>query len=153
LNHALARPSAAARRSFAHFAGSAVMTPAQGIAKLGFRRWYERQLIEGHVWFVTCFLCMIVVAACLEQLDVSGPFLQFVWNAALVVAAAYVCFKSLRWYNFLLARAETLGAQSSCKECSTYGILKVVDAGHGGESSWIRVRCKKCGHEWRMDGA
>jgi hypothetical protein len=139
------------------------MTPAQGIAKLGFRRWYERQLIEGHLYFVTCFLCMIVVAACLEQLDLRGPFLQQLWNGGWVAGAAYVCFKTLRWYNFLLARAETLGAQSSCTQCSTYGILKVIDAGHGmpasaeaaaaGDNSWIRVRCKKCGHEWRMDGA
>ena len=139
------------------------MTPAQGIEKLGFRRWYERQLIEGHLYFVTCFLCMIVVAAGLEQLDVRGPVLQQLWNGGLVAGAAYLCFKTLRWYNCLLARAETLGAQSSCAQCSTYGILKVVDAGCGtpgsaeaeaaGDNSWIRVRCKKCGHEWRMDNA
>lgn len=129
------------------------MTTAQGIAKLGFRRWYERQLIQGHVWFVTCFLCMIVVAACLEQLDLGGPLLEQFYDAALLAGAAYVCFKSMRWYSFLLGRAETLGAQSSCTQCSTYGILKVVDVGSGDECSWIRVRCKKCGHEWRMDGA
>jgi hypothetical protein len=129
------------------------MTPAQGIDKLGFRRWYERQLIQGHVWFVTCFVCMIVVAAGLEQLDLSGPLLQLLWNGLLVAGAAWVCFKSLRWYNFLLGRAEALGAQSNCARCSTYGILKVVDAGRADADSWIRVRCKKCGHEWRMDGA
>ena len=136
------------------------MTPAQGIAKLGFRRWYERQLIEGHVYFVTCFLSMIVVAACLEQFDVRGPVLSQLWNGALVVGCAVLCVKSLRWYNFLLVRAETLGAQSSCAQCSTYGILRVVEAGAGAlegapnpDNSWIRVRCKKCGHEWRMDNA
>ena len=138
------------------------MTPAQGIAKLGFRRWYERQLIEGHVYFVTCFLSLITFAACLEQFDGRGPLGQQFWTAALIVGSALLCFKSLRWYNFLLARAETLGAQSSCSQCSTYGILAVVDAGHStagadaatvGYSSWIRVRCKKCGHEWRMENA
>ena len=37
------------------------MSPADGIRKLGFRRWYERQLIESHAYFLTCFLCMIKV--------------------------------------------------------------------------------------------
>ena len=137
------------------------MTPAQGIDKLGFRRWYERQLIEGHVYFVTCFLSLIVFAASLEQFDVRGPVGQQIWMAVLVVGSALLCFKSLRWYSFLLARAEVLGSQSSCAQCSAYGILQVVEAGcgapasaeaeSGGDNSWIRVRCKKCGHEWRMD--
>jgi hypothetical protein len=132
------------------------MTSAQGIDKLGFRRWYERQLIEGHVYFVTCFLSLITFAASLEQFDPHGPFVQQVWMATLLAGSAYVCFKSMRWYSFLLARAETLGAQSNCERCEAYGILKVVEAGHGapgGDTHWIRVRCKKCGHEWRMDNA
>ena len=137
------------------------MTPAQGIDKLGFRRWYERQLIEGHVYFVTCFLSLIMFAASLEQFDSRGPLGEQIWMAALLAASGYVCFKCLRWYNFLLVRAETLGAQSNCARCEAYGILKVVEAGHGtaqdaasaGDNSWIRVRCKKCGHEWRMDNA
>jgi hypothetical protein len=134
------------------------MTAAQGIEKLGFRRWYERQLIEGHVYFVTCFLCLIVLAACLEQFDFHGAWDQQVWFVVLIVGSGILCFKSLGWYNFLLGRAETLGAQSSCAQCSVYGVLQVVDAGQAdpevqgaADNSWIRVRCKKCGHEWRMD--
>jgi hypothetical protein len=134
------------------------MTAAQGIEKLGFRRWYERQLIQGHLYFVTCFVSLIVLATCLEQIDWHGSWGQQLWMAALVVGSAILCFKSLRWYNFLLARAEALGAQSNCAQCSTYGVLKVIGAGQpapeterGRDNSWIRVRCKKCGHEWRMD--
>ena len=134
------------------------MTTAQGIEKLGFRRWYERQLIEGHVYFVTCFLSLIAFAACLEQIDWHGPWMQQIWMGVLLVGSAVLCLKSLRWYNFLLARAETLGAHSNCPQCDVYGVLRVVgaaqaDACHGRaqDNSWIRVRCKKCGHEWRMD--
>ena len=39
------------------------MEPADSISRLGFARWYERQLIEGHAWFVSGFACMIAVAA------------------------------------------------------------------------------------------
>jgi len=140
---------------------NSVMTPAQGIEKLGFRRWYERQLIEGHMYFVTCFLSLITFAACLEQIEWRGPLVQQATMIALIVAAGVVCIMSLRRYNFLLVRAEALGAQSNCSHCSAYGVLKVVGAGHGDrvpgaeraepDNPWIRVRCKKCGHEWRMD--
>ena len=137
------------------------MTPAEGIAKLGFRRWYERQLIEGHVYFVTCFLSLMAIAASLEQIDWRGPLPQLAFMLAVLVAGAAVCVASLRRYNFLLVRAECLGAQSNCPHCKVYGVLQVLGAGSGEErfggfferadNPWIRVRCKKCGHEWRID--
>jgi hypothetical protein len=138
------------------------MTPAEGIGKLGFRRWYERQLIEGHMYFVSCFLAMILLAATLEQIDWRGPLLQLLYMLGVVGAAAAVCFASLRQYSFLLGRAEVFGAQSKCEQCGVYGILRVIGAGFeepGGlrlkrsDNTWIRVRCKKCGHEWRMDNS
>ena len=136
------------------------MTPAEGIRKLGFRRWYERQLIESHVYFVTCILSMILVAVCAEQID---------WRAAgqdlalfgYLIGGSALAFASLRRYNFLLLRAECFGNQSTCRNCLTYGVVAVLDAGvadadqerdtASADNSWIRVRCKKCGHEWRMD--
>ena len=138
------------------------MTPAEGISKLGFRRWYERQLIEGHVYFVTCFLSMIVIAASLEQIDWRASPTQIMFLLAVLVAGGAVCVGSLRRYNFILVRAECLGAQSNCPQCGVYGVLKVVSAGEGEErrmggvlmrvdNPWIRVRCKKCEHEWRME--
>ena len=135
------------------------MTPAEGIAKLGFRRWYERQLIEGHVSLVTCLLSMILVAACFEQIDWHGPVLKLLFMIAVISAGAWLCLRAVLRYNFLLFRAEHLGEQSSCGQCRTYGVLQVLGAGgdtgqgaetSGSDNSWIRVRCKKCGHEWRM---
>ena len=137
------------------------MTPAEGISKFGFRRWYERQLIEGHMYFVTCFLCLMTVAICVEQIDWRAPILQITFLLSVILAGAVLCVASLRWYNFLLARAECLGAQSNCAQCETYGVLAVLD-GRGGDDApnealasagggCLRVRCKKCGHEWIME--
>ena len=39
------------------------MELSKGIRKIGFRRWYERQLIESHLYFVSSFLCLIAVMA------------------------------------------------------------------------------------------
>lgn len=140
------------------------MTPAQGIEKLGFRRWYERQLIEGHVYFVTCFLSMIAIAVSLEQIDLQASAAEIMFLLSVLVAGGAVCVGSLRRYNFILVRAECFGSQSSCAECGVYGVLKVVRAGeseerrgHGlpirADNPWMRVRCKKCGHEWRIENS
>ena len=47
------------------------MEPARTIARLGFRKWYERRLIEAHAWLVTALLCAIYVEAALEGLNLG----------------------------------------------------------------------------------
>ena len=132
------------------------MTPAEGIRKLGFRRWYERQLIEGHVYFVTALLSTIVVAVCLEQIEWSQPMRELS-SIVYIAAGVFLSMYSLRQYRLLLARAECLGGQSTCGGCATYGVLQVLEAGAAEtidgapDNRWILVRCKKCGHEWRME--
>jgi hypothetical protein len=136
------------------------MTPAEGIAKLGFRRWYERELIHGHVYLVTSFMSLIMIAVCLDQIDWRGPLVQLAFTLCALALGGALCIGSVRRYGFLLARAECFGAQSSCSRCRTYGVLKVTDAGSSEstasvvvppDNTWIRVQCKKCGHEWRID--
>ena len=48
------------------------MEPADSIGRLGFARWYERRLIEGHAWFVSTFVCTILIAAVMEELTFRG---------------------------------------------------------------------------------
>lgn len=134
------------------------MTAAEGITKLGFRRWYERQLIESHMYLVTCVLCMMAVAACVELIEWRGPFAKTAFMLGVIVGGAALGIASLRRYNTILIRAEYLGSQSSCAVCKTYGALTVTRADVGeatqtpdGDNTWLRVRCKKCGNEWQMD--
>lgn len=69
---------------------------------------------------------------------------------------------SLRRYHFIAMRAECLGGQSTCARLQdTYGSPRVLAAGAAEEratgaearadNAWIRVRCEKCGDEWRRD--
>lgn len=52
------------------------MEPADSIRRLGFARWYERRLIEAHAWFISGFICMIAIAACMEELNFRGSILR-----------------------------------------------------------------------------
>lgn len=131
------------------------MSVAGGIRKLGFRRWYERQLIEGHVYFVTGFLSGVMIMAGLEQLSVRGPPGQFQEMLALTVGGFFLAVWSLRRYHRILDRAEWHGEQSTCPQCKTYGALEVVES--GGERAddtgeWLKVRCRRCDHRWHMVG-
>ena len=138
------------------------MTPAAGISKLGFRRWYERELIDGHVYLVTFLLSLIAVAVCLEQIQWRGPVAQLMFMLTAIIAGGFLCVATLRRYSFLMVRAQSFGAQSNCPHCHIYGVLQVLDAGDVDrqdgvfavtDNLWIRVRCKKCDHEWKIDNA
>jgi hypothetical protein len=118
------------------------MEPADSIRRLGFWRWYERQLIEAHAWFITGFICIISIAAFMEELSFHGPLAQLLLYAGLVAAAALLGFYGLVRYQKILVRAERIGAQATCAACGAYGRFSMISALH--------VRCRKCSNEWRL---
>ncbi len=129
-------------------------TPAEGIARLGFRIWYERQLIEGHVWFVTAFLCAVLIMALMEELNLRGPGPLSLTVLAVIVVATLTGAVALRRYIRMLARAEALAEQCVCPGCASYGVVRVLEAGRvddDDQPQWIRVSCKKCNNEWRLE--
>jgi len=124
---------------------SSIMEPAHSIGKLGFRRWYERQLTEGFAWLVTCLLCAVVVAAGIESI---WPHLMS-WQAVLMLAFVYcvglMCWFALRRFLTLLTCAEHYASHSTCAQCGTSGRFAVLS-----ETAAMRVRCRKCEHEWTI---
>lgn len=129
-------------------------TPAEGIARLGFRIWYERQLVEGHVWFVTAFLCAVLIMALMEELNLRGPGPLSLDVLSIIVVATLTGAAALRRYIQMLTRAESLAEQCVCPGCASYGVVRVLDAGRvddDDQPQWIRVSCKKCNTEWRLE--
>lgn len=118
------------------------MEPASSIEKLGFKRWYERQLIEGHAWLVSCFLCALAIAAILEVTGFRLTSVTGLIALAFVYAAGLLCWHSLKRYRAIMAEAERLSEQSTCKTCRTYAAFSII-AQHP-----MSVRCRKCAHEW-----
>lgn len=134
------------------------MEPAAGIRKLGFKRWFERELIESHVYLVTFFLCLVLVIALFEQLGArAGGFEHAFMYAAMLGGGATGIF-SLNRYIAILFRALRLAERSTCKNCGAYARFSVLDsargpaedAADGRDEVWLKLRCTTCGHEWTM---
>lgn len=125
-----------------------------GIRRLGFRKWYERELIKSHGALVTCLLCGVTLAAMVEtaQLDRPGAVLA---SALIATAVAALGWFSWRSYITRLRRAELYGEHSTCAACGSYGRFQVVATGaqhdrNDGADAWLQVECRGCAHRWRM---
>lgn len=134
------------------------MEPALGIRKLGFKRWFERQLIESHVYLVTFFLCLILVIAVFELLESRAGGLERVLMFAAMTGGGALGFVSLNRYISLLFRALRLAERSTCKNCGAYARFSVLDSTRAHiedtaddrDELWLKVKCTTCGHEWTM---
>jgi len=127
----------------------------------GFRRWYERQLIECHAWLVTWFLGVILLVSGLEVAGAGSR--SRVLGVILLLSGLAITVFSWKRYHLLLEVAERLGEQATCPECETYARFAIKSSGpaplpdggdpalenHGG-GVWLLARCRKCGNEWTM---
>jgi hypothetical protein len=128
------------------------MEPADSIGRLGFRRWYERQLIQCHLWLVSCFLSLIMTIACMEMYSLRTGNTRAALYAILIGAGALIGIFSWGRYKRIMLAAEGYGDHSTCNDCGTYGRFDIVATGLRASQigTWLQVKCRKCGGEWRM---
>jgi len=132
---------------------------ADDIRRLGFRRWYERQLVESHAYLVGSFLALILLLAGFEGLDLLRRTPAY-YAAVLIGAAAAGLFMVVGWRRFrvLLERAEVFAAGATCPGCNAWGKIDVLaeershpdEPPETGRPHWLRVKCKRCGADWRI---
>lgn len=130
--------------------------------QVGFRKWYERQLIDSHLAFVTCLLAGITVAACLEAVDLGGHPGRSALLLSVIFLAGLVGWHSWRRYIRVLERAERYGLRSTCESCRAYARFEILASGHAAQGPyadpasealpcpWLRVRCRRCQNVWRL---
>ncbi len=118
------------------------MEPADSIGRLGFSRWYERRLIEGHAWFVSAFICVIAIAACAEELSFRGSIGRLLLYVLVILGAAATAIYGMVRYHQILGEAERIGEHATCGGCGAYARFKMI--------SPSQARCRKCNHEWRL---
>ena len=141
------------------------MDPTASIRRLGFRKWYERELIKCHAALVTCFLAGLLVAAMMESVMGRASWSwSYAGQLAIVFVAGIVGWGAWRSYITVLGRAELYGESSSCPACKTYGRFDILATGLDDvpgpaaaavaplQTAWLRVKCRKCDTAWRMPG-
>lgn len=116
------------------------------LARMGFRRWYERLLIESHLWLAACFICMIVVAAGMELLADRHGAGKFLLDALLILGGVAMAWVSWRRYARTMVAAEAIGGQAVCSHCQHYGFRLVQP----GDPVAATARCPKCSHQWLL---
>jgi hypothetical protein len=132
---------------------------SEEIRRRGFRRWYERQLIESHAYLVTAFLSLILLLAGFEAMGaLRGSPVYYVAMVGIAAAAGVVMWVAWQRFTVLLARAELFAESASCPRCQAWGKFDVLtaessgpdDPPEAGRPHWVRVRCRKCGEQWRL---
>jgi hypothetical protein len=122
---------------------------AEGIRKLGFNRWHERELIHCHGWLVVALLCAVIAFGAFESLLQHQTLWTLVSRGLIALLAGATTVWALPRFLAGLVRAQRASSQATCSECGTFGRLAVVTEGRDG--AWIKVCCRQCSHEWIME--
>ena len=116
--------------------------------RIGFRRWYERELLHSHANLVLLLLATLGLLGCAElwgQAAAVDDRLQLVAGA---LASAVIGLMALRRYLYLLQHAEFVADQASCSRCDTYAAFDPV--GEDAAGGRMQVCCRRCGHRWHI---
>lgn len=132
------------------------MNLADGIRKHGFRKWYERELIQSHLHLVLTVLSTFGLLGAFEALGASSGLTRLA-NLAAIGACGVIGVWAIRRYLYLLMHAESVANQANCPSCHTYARFDLAVDGQPpaqgpAEGSSVRVRCRQCGQHWRLDG-
>ena len=117
------------------------------MGRLGFRKWYERELLSGHAHLVLCILSVVALMASMESFR-DGPSVRLE-NVLFIVVSGAIGLWALRRYLFLTLRAEEIANQAACAACGEYGRFGIV--GQNPSRNETEVCCRKCGHKWLIN--
>jgi hypothetical protein len=137
------------------YSSSTAMTPrnylnrplAEGIRTVGFRKWYERELLSSHAHMLLALLSTIALMAALELFQ-GGSMGDKLVNVGLSILSGALALWSLRRYLYLLSHAEAVADQANCPQCAEYGRLNLVEENRVNGS--LLVQCRKCSKEWTL---
>jgi hypothetical protein len=124
------------------------MSAAQTIRRIGFRKWYERELLHSHANLVLLLLATIGLLASFEVYDRTAPLLDQLQILGTAVASALIGLFGLRRYLYLLNHAEFVADQAICRHCDTYGRFELLEERN--DPPRLQVRCRGCAHAWEI---
>lgn len=119
------------------------------IRRVGFRKWYERELIQCHLHLVLLVLAALALLGSAEAFSIKVPLHEQFVVLLCAAASAAIGLYALRRYLYLLSHAEFVADQAVCRQCEAYGRLDLLDETRDGAR--LRVRCRACQHTWTID--
>lgn len=122
------------------------MKAARTIQRLGFRKWYERELIQSHAHLVLLLLSAIGLLAAAEVYSSRQTVADQLLTLACGLISAGIGVWALRRYLYLLLHAEEVANQATCPQCQVYARWTLTD--HDEQGQRLHVRCRACEHEW-----
>lgn len=122
---------------------------AKGIRRFGFRKWYERELMQGHVHLTLTLLSALGLMGALEAASQFHTWQDRLIDVAAVLACGGIGLWSLRRYLYLLQHAEYVANQAKCPACGTYARFTLVGEPQGEQP--VTVCCRQCQHHWEID--
>ena len=120
---------------------------SDGIRRVGFRKWYERELLSSHAYLVLAILSVVALVASFEAFHGATPA-EKLMDVMFVVVSGGIALWALRRFLYLSMRAEGIANQASCGDCGTYGRFSVV--GDDRNPDETQVCCSKCAHKWTI---
>lgn len=121
---------------------------AAGVRKVGFRKWYERELLSSHAHMVLAFLCCIALMGILEAFSFANAH-ERILDVAMFIVSAALGLWAMRRYLYLLMHAEEVANQAVCPQCGAYGLFDVTS--EQVSLRRVHVRCRKCRSEWPIE--
>lgn len=126
------------------------MNAVQSIRRHGFRKWYERQLLQGHACLVMLLLSALGLMGSFEAFGMHLPLPSRLAVTACAVLSAGIGFWALRRYLYLLRHAEYVADQAVCRQCDTYARWDLEDSDPP-RAGPLRVKCRHCGNRWQIE--
>lgn len=124
------------------------MQLTEGIRRIGFRKWYERELLNSHAHMALTFMCAVGLLAAFEAASQFRDWSDQLIDALAILVLGAVGLWALRRYLFLLMHAESVANQANCPQCGVYARFRLVE--HAPADSGVAVACRDCAHQWSI---
>ena len=125
------------------------MKAVQKIRRLGFRKWYERELLQSHMHLVLLLLCSLGMLGSAEAFSARPALSSQLTMLLCATISAVIGYWALRRYLYLLKHAEFVADQAVCKQCDAYAKWDVTDENLAEQR--FGVCCRKCAHRWQIE--
>jgi len=120
-----------------------------GIRRHGFRKWYERELLQSHAHLALTFLCSVGLLGAFDAATQFTTWTDRVIDTLAILVCGGVGYWSLRRYLYLLMHAESVAHQADCPQCGVYARFTLVEG--AAVAPRVHVRCRDCAHQWSID--